>query len=506
MISKIERIHELIKQLNQYRDEYYNQSAPSVTDAIYDRLFDELVVLEKETGCVMSNSPAQTVGYKTVDGLEKVRHPIPLLSLDKTKLVSDLLSFINGKAVLIMLKLDGLTVKLEYKKGRLVRASTRGDGSEGEDITHNIPAFKNVPLEIPYQKDLVISGETFIYQSDFEKLKNELTDSTGKPYRNSRNMASGSARCLSAEKCAQRMLNFIPFKVIEGLDERPYLQAKKSAKLEELGFLGFPRCDSFAFESTDLLVLSDEAQRERIEEEIERLKESAKEQGIPIDGIVVTYDDIEYSKNCGQTGHHYKDGIAYKFADDLYETVLREIEWNTTRFGEIAPVAIFDTVEIDGCEVSRATLHNLSFIQNLELNIGDRILISKRNMIIPQVEENLDSGNGTLAFPDTCPCCGTGTEIRTGSNGTTKVLMCPNDECEAKHISRFVHFVRKKAMDIDGLSEAILERFIAKGWLHTYADIYHLDEHREEIIAMDGFGEKSYERLWNAIEESRNTT
>jgi len=503
MIEKIKQIHELNKQLNQYRDEYYNQNAPSVSDAVYDRLFDELSLLESETGCVMSNSPTQTAGYKTVDGLEKVQHPISLLSLDKAKLVSDVLSFIDGKAVLLMLKLDGLTVKLEYKGGRLIRASTRGDGNEGEDITHNIPTFKNVPLVIPYENDLVISGEAFIHRNDFEMLKEKITDSTGKPYRNARCMASGSVRCHSSEKCSQRMMYFTPFKVLEGLDETPLLKTRKSAKLDKLDYLGFSHCHSFLFESADLLMLTNDGQTKELENKMDWLKNYADQNNIPIDGLVVTYDDIEYSANCGATGHHYKDGLAFKFEDDLHETVLREIEWNPSRFGEIAPVAIFDTVEIDGCDVSRATLHNLSFIQDLELTVGDRILISKRNMIIPQVEENLDRFRGTFTFPKNCPCCSTNTEVKGCSNGTTLVLICPNENCDAKHIRRFVHFVSQKAMDIDGLSEATLERFIAKGWLHTYADIYHLNEHCNEIIHMNGFGAKSYDRLWMSITASR---
>jgi len=506
MSNKIERIHALVSRLNRYRDEYYNRNAPSVSDEVYDRLFDELAALESETGCIMGNSPTQTVGYKTVGKLERVLNLIPMLSLDKTKQVRELLSFIGGREAMFMLKLDGLTVKLEYRQGRLIRASTRGDGHIGEDITHNIPAFGNVPMEIPYKNDLVVTGEAFIYQHDFEELKSKLTDSTGKPYRNARNMASGSVRCLSAEKCAQRRLSFIPFKVLEGLDETPYLRSRKSAKLGELEFFGFSHCDSFVFESADLLALTDGAQEKAVEEKIEWLKETAGQKGIPIDGIVVTYDDVEYSKSCGQTGHHYKDGIAFKFEDELYETVLREVEWNPARFGEISPVAIFDPVEIDGCTVSRATLHNLTFIEDLRLNAGDRILVSKRNMIIPQVEENLDRETGLMDYPAACPCCGAGTEIIKGSNGTTKTLNCPNEGCGAKDFRRFVHFVSKKAMNVEGLSEAALSRFIDSGWLRTYADIYHLDEHREEIVQMDGFGEKSYDRLWNAIQESRNTT
>jgi len=408
--------------------------------------------------------------------------------------------------VLIMLKFDGLTVKLEYHDGQLLRASTRGDGHIGEDITHNIKAFGNIPLTIPYKKDLVISGEALIYQADFERMKSDLTDSSGNPYRNARNMAAGAVRCLSAEKCSQRSLSFIPFKVIEGLDERPLLQTRKSARLEELAYLGFAINKSFVYESIDLLALTDAARSEAVEETIQRLKQLARDEGIPIDGIVVTYDDIEFSESCGQTGHHYKDGRAFKFEDDLHETVLQSVEWHPSRFGEIAPVANFLPVEIDGCSVSRATLHNLSFIEGLQLQIGDRILVSKRNMIIPQVEENLDRGTGLMDYPTVCPCCGAATKILIGSNRVTRSLACPNEECSAKDLRRFIHFVSKKAMNIEGLSESALTQFMERGWLQTYADIYHLDEHRDDIVQMEGFGEKSYERLWNAIQASRKTT
>ena len=502
MSRNLERIKKLTDQLNQYRHEYYNLSAPTVSDAAYDRLFDELAALERQTRITMANSPTQTVGYTAVSSLEKTTHPVPLLSLEKTKSVDDLMKFGGGRELLLMLKLDGLTVKLTYENGELQEAATRGDGNEGEVITHNARTFRGVPLRIPYQHRLVVTGEAFIYKKDFEALKEKLLDSTGKPYRNARNLASGSVKLLDSAACRERRISFIPFNVLEGFDELPAAQNSKNEKLYQLHNLGFSLCSSY-------LTLGAYT-KGGISAMMERLQHEAEEQDIPIDGIVITFNDIAYSKSCGRTGHHYKDGMAFKFADDYYETVLRSIEWTPSRTGEISPVAVFDMVEIDGCEVSRASLHNLSFIKGLELMPGCRILVSKRNMIIPQVEDNLDRGGfdaGSL-FPKICPCCGEPTRIHVSKadKRTTETLCCDNPYCETRRLRQFVHFVSKKAMDIEGLSEATLEKFIGRGWLHSFMDIYRLDEHREEIVRMEGFGEKSWQRLWEAIQASRNTT
>lgn len=502
MSKDLQRIRELTDRLNQYRHEYYNLSAPTVSDAAYDRLFDELAALERQTGVTMANSPTRTVGYTAVSSLEKTAHPIPLLSLEKTKSMDELMRFGGGRALLLMLKLDGLTVKLTYENGELQQAATRGDGNMGEVITHNARTFRGVPQRIPYQRHLVVTGEAFIHKKDFEVLKENLLDSTGKPYRNARNLASGSVRLLDGAACKERRVSFIPFNVLEGFEEIPEAQNSKNEKLYQLHLLGFSLCSSY-------LTLGAYT-REGIGAMVERLQREAEEQDIPIDGIVATFDDIAHSKTCGRTGHHYKDGMAFKFADDQYETVLRSIEWTPSRTGEISPVAVFDTVEIDGCEVSRASLHNLSFIKGLELMPGCRILVSKRNMIIPQVEDNLDRGDfdAETLFPATCPCCGEPTRIHVSGadKRTMETLCCDNPYCETRRLRQFVHFVSKKAMDIDGLSEATLEKFIGRGWLHSFMDIYRLDEHREEIVRMEGFGEKSWQRLWDAIQASRNTT
>ena len=505
MKELLARQRELTARLNVYRDEYYNKNAPSVSDAVYDRLFDELVGLEEQTGVIMTNSPTQTVGYPVVSGLPEAKHDIPLLSLDKTKLVNDLLSFQSGRVVNLSLKLDGLTTEIIYEGGILQRLSTRGDGDVGDDITHNAAAIEGIPMQIPYKERLVVVGESFIRNSDFERLRQTLVDSAGKPYKNSRNLAAGSVRAYNSSVCAQRCVHFLPFAVIDGLPKVEAETDSKRMKLAKITEFGFGRVRSLQFATVN---------NDMMELHIKVLKDKAEEEDLPIDGLVLSYDSISYSRTCGRTGHHFKDGLAFKFEDDLFETRLDHIEWTPTRSGEISPVAVFDTVEIDGCDVSRATLHNLSFIEGLELMPGNRILVSKRNMIIPQVEENLDRGGFSMEdlVPRLCPCCGYQTEIHTtqkrvdGELKLTKTLFCHNPHCASQNLRKFVHFVSKKAMDIEGLSEATLEQFIARGWLQDFTDIYRLDEHREEIIRMDGFGEKSWQRLWNAIEKSRTTT
>ena len=497
-----EKVQALTAQLNRYRDEYYNSNAPSVSDEVYDRMYDELVSLEFETGICMTDSPTRTVGYVAVSELEKTTHPIPLLSLDKTKSVEELVSFTGEHQILLMLKLDGLTVKLIYEEGRLVEAATRGDGDTGEVVTHNVRGISGIPQCIPYPERLVVSGEAFIRPGDFEKLQEKLTDSNGERYKNGRNLAAGSVRLLDAAACRGRRVMFMPFAVLEGFPEMEL----KSQKLRKLPELGFQVC-KFVISRRSLTC-------REMEEGIGSLRQFAEDNDIPIDGIVASYNDIAFSRSCGRTGHHYKDGLAFKFEDELHETKLLSVEWNPSRSGEISPVAVFQPVEIDGCEVSRASLHNLSFIEGMELMPGCRILVSKRNMIIPHVEENLDRGRFIMeqAVPERCPCCGEPARIhesRSVENGkekVTKTLFCDNQNCETRRLRQFVHFVSQKAMNIEGLSEATLEKFIGKGWIHTYMDIYELDRHRDEIVNMEGFGEKSWQRLWDAIQGSRNTT
>ncbi len=492
--TQIQRQQELNDQLNQYRHEYYNLNAPTVSDEAYDRLFDALVELEQSTGVRMANSPTQTVGWPVAGKLEKTVHIIPLLSLAKTKSSAELFSFMGQQRILLMLKLDGLTVKLTYEGGVLTEAATRGDGNEGEVITHNVCGISGIPMRIPYEKRLVVTGEAFICTSDFEALKATLLDSTGKPYKNGRNLAAGSVRLLDASDCRERRVTFMPFNVLEGFEDRH----RKSDKLYSLWECGFTPCQ-YKISNRPLT-------QEELDGGIQELRAYAAANDIPIDGIVMTYNDIAYARSCGRTGHHYKDGLAFKFEDDLFETRLQSVEWSPSRTGEITPVAVFEPVEIDGCTVSRASLHNLSFIEELELMPGNRILVSKRNMIIPYVEENLDRGGFAIecVIPAVCPCCGQPTRVH--ENNDTKTLFCDNPDCETRRLRQFVHFASQKAMNMEGLSEATLERFIAKGWLHSPIDIYRLDRYCADIVKLDGFGEKSWHRLWEAIQRSRETT
>lgn len=498
----VKKVTMLVTRLNQYRNEYYNKAGSSVTDAVYDHLFDELQKLEKKTGIVLGNSPTQTVGYAPVSALKKVRHPIPLLSLDKTKRAEELVQMAMKSAALLMLKLDGLTIKLCYENGQLVEASTRGDGDVGELITHNVPAFFNVPIRIPHKGRLVITGEGFIHKDDFEKMKDGAFGKEDKRICNARNLASGSIRLLNPASCKKRHVYFYAFNVIEGMEGFEKIADSRGKLLEAIRDYGFDTCP-FVF-------LPENVTLREIEDRISKLKNLAEDKKIPIDGMVLRFDSLSYSKSCGRTGHHYKDGIAFKFEDDTYETILRSIEWEPGRFGEIAPIAIFDTAEIDGCSVSRASLHNLSFIRDLELYPGCRILVSKRNMIIPHVEENLDRGHyGRSLIPKKCPCCGKPTRVfsRAGDKGRLiETLHCDNRNCNRQILHRFIHFAGKKVMDISGVSDATIERFVKMGFLKTFHDFYHLDRYRNEIIQMEGFGEKSYNKIIDSVERSRNTT
>ena len=419
-----------------------------------------------------------------------------LIIVDESS-IEDLIAFQAGRTVDLSLKLDGLTTELIYENGQLIRLSTRGDGYIGENITHNAKAISGIPERIPYEDRLVVVGESFIHNSDFESLKS-ITDSAGNPYKNSRNLAAGSIRAFDAAICAQRHVSFLPFSVLEGFEEYTDWANGKHARLLKLTEFGFGVIHAVQLQD------GDKAQYEQL---IAQMREAAEMSDLPIDGLVLTYDEVDYSRTCGRTGHHFKDGLAFKFEDELYESVLRDIEWTPSRTGEIAPVAVLDSVVIDGCTVSRASLHNLSFIEGLELMPGCRVLVSKRNMIIPHIEENLERGHFDLdaVTPKHCPCCGAETRFHI-TDGGKKALFCDNPDCAVRKLRRFVHFVSKKAMDIEGLSEATLERLIARGWLHSFTDVYRLDHYMQEIICMDGFGRKSWDNLWGAIQRSRNTT
>lgn len=481
-MQKIDKIKELTKRLNQARNEYYNNNSDYImSDAEYDLLFDELIALEKETGFIMTNSPTQNVGYTAVSKLRKVKHDHPMLSLAKTTNIEEMEKFIDGKPIVTMLKEDGLTCSLCYENGKLVSAETRGNGEIGEDIYHNALTFMNLPQTISHSGRLVIDGEIIILNSDFEEINSTLPEE--EKFKNPRNLASGSVRQLNSEIAAQRKLRFIAWKLVDGYDNNSF--AKRLDYLEELGFEVVPRLYTFDDRS------------------ITFLKIIADKYGMPIDGLVVAYDDIKYSESLGATSHHLKSSFAFKFKAETAETILRDIEWNTSRNGIVSPTAIFDPVEIGGSTISRATLHNLSYIKNLELGISDTIEIAKMNEVIPKVINNLTRTN-SYKRPLLCKSCGT--ELKICSSNGSETLHCLNEHCPAKILDKFVHFVSKDGMDIQGLSEATLEKFILKGWINKFSDIYRLIQYKNEIITLEGFGQKSWDRLWQSIQDSRNTT
>lgn len=497
--NSLERIHYLVPFLNKCCDEYYNGNNPSLSDAEYDALFDELLELEKQTGVVLPNSPTQRAGIGAASQLQKVSHKIPLLSLAKTKDVKDIMEMLSKSAGYLSLKLDGLTIELDYENGVLVEASTRGDGNIGEIVTHNAKVFNNIPLTIPYKERVVITGEAIIDIETFNRINDNIDNDEDK-YSTPRNLASGSVRQLDSKICKERGVTFYPFSVIEGMGDI-------DSRFERLNVL-----KSFGFAKNVVNFLPQTATAEETEKIIYEMKNEAAKNGLPIDGIVFSYDSAVFSAAQGKTAHHFKDGIAYKFGDPSFETTFKSTEWNISRTGQLTPVALFDTVEIDNTNVERASLHNITFIENLKLLEGDKILVSKRNMIIPHVEKNISSEAENregykVVYPLECPVCKAETVIKsTESEGRIiKVLYCDNPFCAGKKIKKFTHFVSKPAMNIAGLSEATLEKFIASNWITEIADIYHLDRFKDEIVLTEGFGEKSYNNLVDSIEKSKST-
>lgn len=473
-MNKIDRVRELTELLNKAADAYYNTGDTIMEDHEFDTLLEELCSLEQETGFVMATSPTHKVGYEVKSELQKVTHNHPMLSLAKTKDWNEFIMHFGSKDVIGMLKMDGLTCSLRYIDGELVSAETRGNGEIGEDIFHNIKTVKTVPQKIPYKDELIVDGEIICTYEDFEPFSTE--------YKNPRNFASGSIRLLDSNECAKRPLTFVAWNVIKGFDnENSFL--RKLVLIDELGFTVVPWTSSFDWDAKEFLV------------------NKAKKLGYPIDGLVGRFDDIKYGENLGATEHHSNSALAYKFKDDVYETTLRNVEWDTTRTGIIAPVAVFDEIDLDGALTTRATLHNLSIIEQLELGIGDTITVYRSNMVIPKIDDNLTRSN-TLKIPTTCPCCGQSAEIKYTAN--SKVLMCTNPDCAAKKLAQFTHFVSRKCMNIDGLSERTLETLISHGFIHNYKDIYHLSDHRSELIRLDGYGAKSIDNLLESIEKSRN--
>lgn len=502
-MDKIKRIKELVSQLNTYRNAYYNNSESQISDYEYDNLFDELKQLEDETGVIMSNSPTQTVGYEVKSKLEKVKHSHPMLSLDKTKSVENLRTFAGDNDCVLSLKMDGLTVLLTYENGELIQAETRGNGEEGELITHNAKVFENIPLHIKYTGRLEIEGEAIITYPDFENINSKLSED--EKYKNPRNLVSGSVRQLDSNVAAQRHIKFIAWKVpfIENVDEvHSGSLLFRLIFVEELGFDVVPL----------LTYASNTSDYENLEKMIESLKNKAETSGFPIDGLVMTMDDIEYGESLGMTGHHPKHSVAFKFYDEEVTTALKDVEWTMGKTGILTPTAVFEPVEIEGTTVERASLHNISIMESLyngNWYKGLRVFVYKANQIIPQiskVEGNPDDyyNSRLLLTPNVCPICGGETKIK--QDNDTKVLVCTNDNCKGKLLGKLSHAVSKNALSIDGMSEATIEFLIERGWLSSIKDIYKLDCYREHWKEYDGFGDKSVDKLLDAIEESKNIT
>ena len=488
MDDKIKRMKELIPLLSEAAKAYYQESREIMSNFEYDRLYDELLKLEQETGTVFAGSPTQKVGYEVLSELPKERHERPMLSLNKTKSVDELREWLGGQTGLLSWKMDGLTVVLTYEDGVLAKAVTRGNGEIGEVITPNARTFINVPTTIPYKGQLILRGEAVISYSDFEKLNDSIADVDAK-YKNPRNLCSGSVRQLNSGITASRNVRFMAFALVraDGVDF-------KNSRKEQFLWLS-----SLGFETVEFV----EVTAETLSEAVHGFAEKIEHYDIPSDGLVLLYDDIAYGQSLGRTAKFPRDSIAFKWADEIQETTLSYIEWSASRTGLINPVAVFEPVELEGTTVSRASVHNISIMEGLELGAGDRITVYKANMIIPQIADDL-TRSGVRDIPKICPVCGGKTEIH--SLNDVKSLYCTNPECQAKKIKSFDLFVSRDALNIDGLSEMTLEKFIAAGFIHEFDDIFHLDRHRDAIVTMEGFGEKSYENLIEAAKTASHTT
>ena len=491
-----ERIVELTALLNRASEAYYNENTEIMSNLEYDRLYDELQELEKKTGIVLAGSPTVHVGYTAADELPKERHDSPMLSLDKTKDRETLSDWLSGHDGLLSWKLDGLTVVLTYRDGALAKAVTRGNGEIGEVITENAKVFKNLPVRIPFQGTIILRGEAVIRYTDFERINEELeaeAAATGDlsfiRYKNPRNLCSGSVRQLNNKITAKRMVRFYAFSLVQA-DGQDF----DNSRQRQMEFL-----KKQGFETVEYMRVTPQDVAEKVGEFEKRIALN----DIPSDGLVLTLDDIAYGESLGTTAKFPRNSIAFKWADEIRETTLTAVEWSASRTGLINPIAVFEPVELEGTTVKRASVHNVSIVRELRLGVGDRITVYKANMIIPQIAENL-TGSGTLEIPDMCPVCGHKTQIRRDND--TEVLVCTNPDCAAKKIKAFSLFVSRSAMNIDGLSEMTLEKLIARGLIHDFADIYHLDEHRDVIEEMEGMGKKSCDKLLEAVERSRDTT
>ncbi len=486
--QKRQRMQELVELLNRAGKAYYQDAEEIMSNYEYDKLYDELKGLEEELGITLSDSPTVNVGYEVLSELPKEHHERPMLSLDKTKDVEELKSFAGEQKVLMSWKMDGLTIVLTYRDGKLFKAVTRGNGEIGEVITNNAKVFKNIPLQIRYKGELILRGEAVIGYKDFERINAEIAEAEAK-YKNPRNLCSGSVRQLNNEITAKRNVRFYAFTLVQAEDVD--FHNSRSYQMEWLRGQGFE------------VVEYAEVTRDTIEAEVIKFSEKIAHNDFPSDGLVLVYDDIAYGQSLGRTSKFPRDSFAFKWADEIRETRLLEIEWSPSRTGLINPVAIFEPVELEGTTVSRASVHNISIMEELELGVGDKIEVYKANMIIPQIAQNLTK-SGVKDIPEVCPVCGGKTEIRAVSNA--KALYCTNPQCQAKHVKAFALFASRDALNIEGLSEATLEKFISRGYIKEFADLFHLDRYAEEIMAAEGFGEKSYKNLIASAKKARKTT
>jgi DNA ligase (NAD+) len=488
MTDKLQLMKEKIEILNKAAKAYYQDNTEIMPNIEYDRLYDELLELEKETGVVLSNSPSINVGYELMSNLPKERHERPMLSLDKTKEVPVLKEWLGEQTGLLSWKLDGLTIVLKYTGGKLEKAVTRGNGEVGEVITNNVKVFTNIPINISYKEDLILRGEAIIRYSDFEKINSQIEDVNAK-YKNPRNLCSGSVRQLNNRITSERNVYFFAFSVVKA-DNADF----KNSRIEQMNWLRGQGFDVVEFKKVN---------PDNIEETVAWFADNITHNDFPSDGLVLAYDDIAYGEALGSTAKFPRDSIAFKWRDEIKETKLIKIEWSASRTGLINPIAIFEPVELEGTTVSRASIHNISIMEALELGLGDTIAVYKANMIIPQISENL-TRSGMDHIPETCPVCGGNTMINQ-ENGV-KFLYCPNSECLAKQIKAFTHFVSRDAMNMEGLSEATIEKLIAKGLIKELADLFHIEKYKEEIINMEGLGEKSFAKLVASINKARNTS
>lgn len=525
MEEKILRMKELVPMLSRAARSYYQESREIMSNYDYDQLYDELLQLEKETGTILSGSPTQKVGYEVLSELPKEAHEAPMLSLDKTKSVDDLAEWLGEQEGLLSWKLDGLTIVLTYEGGKLVKAVTRGNGEIGEVITPNARVFANIPLTIGFQGELILRGEAVIKYSDFERINEEIPDADAR-YKNPRNLCSGSVRQLNSEITAQRSVNFKAFALVRAVNADKIGSA--ASNISDANTAGSAADNTASAETTETaqaasavdfhnsreeqfiwlkkqgfdVVEYRRVTRENIAEAVSSFAEAIQSFDVPSDGLVLTFDDIAYGESLGRTAKFPRNSIAFKWADEIRETHLSYIEWSASRTGLINPVAVFEPIELEGTTVSRASVHNISIMEALELGEGDEITVYKANMIIPQIADNLTRSN-TVKIPETCPVCGGATEIRQVDE--VRSLYCTNPDCQAKKIKSFTLFVSRDALNVDGLSEATLEKFIAAGFIHKFADLFHLDQHQDAIVQMEGFGQRSFDNLMNSVKNAAHT-